>query len=504
MPITQSTAMGRIMRINRPVITAFIPVAILLIAAGCAKKVKEDPVLARIGDRTITKKDYTYRTELTIRPRYPGLKSDCTKVELLNNLMMEKLFAIEAGDDYPLLKRQAFRDHIRGIREQTMRDELYGEVATKKVKIDTSELKQRYRMAGREYELQFYSIRNKETARKLQEQILLHPERAGRVFDELGSEGSPIPKHTMKWKDPENDLVHEALFSRPVPVDTVIGPIRTGPNEHLIMKVAGWKDYPIIGGEEVQMRWNEVKEKTVERKARGEWERYMGRLLGGKAIKFNPPVFRRMADLAWMMYGATSDSQIQEINRNFFSSGKDSVTVDPYGNEEAFLKTSFFDVEGKTWTVEKFKRELAAHPLVYRRKNIPKEAFRAEFKNAVTDFMRDQFLNREAYKRGLQKRDFIRSNTVVWQDALIANHFRNETLDRLARKHGLEGQPTKLKPVYEAYVDSLWKVNADRISWDPEILKTIPLSSIDFYAYKPGVPFPAATPPFPTLITKSR
>ncbi|MDM7926958.1 MAG: hypothetical protein QUS35_13200 [bacterium] len=492
------------MKFNRSGVLFAATASLLLIAAGCAKKPKEDPVLARVGDRTITKKQYQYRTELTIRPKYPGLKSDCTKVELLKNLVTEKLFAIEAGDDYPLLKRRAFLDHIRGIKEQTMREELYGEVATKKVKVDTSELKQRYRLAAREYEVQFYTIRNKETARKIQEQILLHPEKAGPIFDGLGPEGSPIPKHTVKWKDPENDWVHEALFRRPVPVDTVIGPIRVGSNEHLIMRVAGWTDHPVIGGEEVQMRWNEVKEKTVQRKARAEWDRYMGRLLGGKAIKFNPPVFRRMADMAWMMYSATSDSQVQEINRNFFNALKDSAAVDPYGNEEAFLKASFFEVAGKTWTVEQFKRELAAHPLVYRRKNIPKEAFRAEFKNAVTDFMRDQFLNREAYKRGLDKRDFVRSNAAEWQDALVASHFRDEILKRLAEKHGLSGQPTKLKPVYEAYVDSLWAANRNRITWDAEMLKTIPLSSIDFFAYKPGVPFPAATPPFPTLITKSR
>jgi hypothetical protein len=483
--------------------TVFAAAAVLLAAAGCSRKSTDDPVLARIGDRTITKKEYTYRTELTIRPKYPALKSDSTKVELLNNLIAEKLFAIEAGDDNALLKRQSFRDYIRGIREQTMRDQLYNEVATKKVRTDTTELKRLYKMAGREYDLEFYTIRRKETARRIQEEILMHPDRAGRLFDGLGAEGTPVPRHTIAWKDQENDLIHDALFDRPVPVDTVIGPIRIGANEDILMKVKGWTDHPIIGGEEMVQRWNEVKEKTIQRKARYAWERYMGRLLGGKAIKFNPPVLSKMADMAWMMYSAPSDSDAHSISRNLFSATKDSLTADPYGNEAAFLKEPFFTVAGKAWTVERFKRELAAHPLVYRRKDIKKENFRREFRNAVTDFMRDQFLNHEAYQKRLDRSDYVRRNAELWQDALVANYYQNDLLERLAKRYGVEGQPVKLKKVYEDYVDSLFQANADRIHFDSGMLNAVKLSNIDFYAFKPGVPFPAATPPFPMMITKS-
>jgi len=472
---------------------------------GCGKreKAKEQKILARVGNRTITVNEFLYRTELTIRPRYLTKKGYELNRALLNQLVGEKIFALEAGDDNALAKTKSFQAYLRGIQEQAMRDELYRHVAVQKVKLDTNEIKQYYRMAGREYDVAFYTIYKEDLAKKIQAEIAKNPNSAKEIFEELSHQVMKPATHTVKFRDPDHDLIHESLFSRPVPVDTVIGPLRLEKNLYLFMKVQGWKDYPAISGEQMQQRWNEVIETRTERKAKVLWGEYLKKRLSGKSVKFNRDVFKKLAELTYQLYIARNDTERQTIYGEFLRSTKDIPNADFLANEKALLKSPFFTFDNKVWKVEDFLNLLASHPLVYRKKPISREEFPREFKNAIVDLLRDHVLTQDAYKKGLHHQESIRRNTLLWKDALIASYYQNQLLNQLAQKYHVEGQSTKLKAIYEAYVDSLFNAYADRIHIDEEELRKIRLTNIDLVAYKPGVPYPMAVPKFPVIITKS-
>lgn len=234
---------------NRFFATARFILLVLLLLSGCAKKdMKTQKILAKVGNRTITVEDFLYRSELTIRPKYITKRGYELNKILLDNLVAEKILAMQAGDTCQLAKSDMFKAYIRGIREQTMREELYFKIAYNKVKTDTNEIKGLYRFAGREYRLGFFTIMKDETAREIQNKILMDPQNAGKVFDEIGG-GSKTPEQTVAWKDPEDDLIHDALFTHPVRKDTVIGPLRLGKNLYILMKVLDWKDQLVFGGE---------------------------------------------------------------------------------------------------------------------------------------------------------------------------------------------------------------------------------------------------------------
>jgi hypothetical protein len=251
------------------------------------------------------------------------------------------------------------------------------------------------------------------------------------------------------------------------------------------------------------MRWNEVVQQTTQRKARALWSRFLGDLMTGRRIEFNPPVFRKLADLSYQLYLAPSDSARRDIGRNFLGQTGDRAPADPITDEETLLRSTFFTFDGQPWTVADFKRELASHPLVYRNKALDPKAFDSEFKAAVADFLRDHTLTRQAYKRRLQNRPEVRKAETLWRDAMVAGYQRDQILKDLARRNGLEGQSGKLKAVYEAYVDSLREAHRDEIRIDTEALAAIRVSNTDMVAMKPGVPYPMAMPGFPMLITKN-
>jgi hypothetical protein len=445
--------------------------------------------------------EFEYRSELTIRPKFPAKKGLELKRVLLDNLVAEKIFAIEAGGRNELANNKRFKAFIRGIQEQTMREELYRSVAENKVKLDTNEVKERYKLSGREYDVAFYTIHKEELARQIQDRILSNPRAAGEVFDDIGG-GNKVPRHAVAWKDPEHDRVHEALFSRPVPVDTVIGPIKIDKNLYMLMKVMNWKDHPIIGGEEMQLRWNEVSQKARDIKARGLWLQYLQNLMVGKRIEFNTPVFKKLAELSYLMYTARADSERQEITQRFFGKGKDASMLDMYGDEESLKQAVFFSVDGKAWTVQDFQDVLESHPLVYRNKTVSKEEYTQEFKNAIADLVRDHFLTREAYKKSLHKNTDVKRNTAWWQDAMIAEYQRDQVLKQLAERFQTKGDSRLLTRRYEAYTDSLMAAYSPKTQIDLSELERVPLTTIDMVAYKPGVPYPMAVPGFTLFLTK--
>jgi hypothetical protein len=473
--------------------------AVLLAVSGCGRKDKDRVILARVGDRDITLKEFQYRSEFTIRPKYISKSGPELNRILLDNLIAEKILALEAGDTCRLAKNKVFNSYIQGIREQSMREELFFKAAYNKVKVDTQEIKSMYRFAGREYRVAFYSIRKDELAREIVNKIATDPGSAAAVFDGI-SGGAKPPEKQVSWKDPSSEPVFDALFTHPVSRDTVIGPLRLDKNLYVMMKVLDWKDEIAFGGEDAVKRWNDVTERIRKRESNALWNKLLERLIGGKTIRFNAPVFRKMSDLSYELFTASGDTQSKDILGDFLKRKADASPSDAFGNEEAFLKSPFLTFDGKTWTVEDFKNELAVHPLVYRTKNFTKQTFPREFKNAVADLIKDHELTREAYGNGIQKKESIRRNESIWRDAAIASWKRDEMLDVLARKHSTAGRADALTRVYVEAMDSLMKAYSGKIRVNVTELQKIQLTNSDMVVYKPGVPYPMAVPNFQAYI----
>ena len=471
-----------------------------IVFSGCTRKEKDNPILAKIGGRTITVNEFKYRSEFTVRPKYLSKKGYELNKILLDNLLAEKIFAIEAGDTCRMARNELFNSYIQGIQEQNMREELYFKAAYDKVKADTNEIKRIYRFAGREYRVAFYTLLKDELAQKITKRIAMGQNSANAAFDELGG-GKKEPEQNVSWKEAEQDPIFDALFTHPVKQDTVIGPLRLGKNYYVIMKVLDWKDQ-IFFGEDALKRWNDSAEKVKQRKAMDLWNGILEKRMLDKSIDFNPPVFRKLADLAYTLYAAQGDSQKKDIAGDFFGKKGDVSQIDMFGSEETFLKSPFMTFDGKTWTVEEFRNGLAIHPLVYRTKNFTKQNFPQEFRKAVADWIRDRCLTQEAYANNLQKKDSVKRNTLMWRDAMIASWERDERLSRLAKKHHIEGQADKLTKVYNAYMDSLMKAYSGSISINTEELKKIELTGSDMVAFKQGVPYPYAVPAFREFIIK--
>jgi hypothetical protein len=140
------------------IIAAFIGLLIL----HCAKRDEAAPetLIARIGDKTISQNEFIRRAEYTIRPSYCRGDDYVQKKIVLNSLVAEKLLALEAGNENPLLQNEAWQLYLQGRQEQAMRQWLYYKEGHGKVVLDTTEVKKFYEIAGRKYKIAYYAIKN--------------------------------------------------------------------------------------------------------------------------------------------------------------------------------------------------------------------------------------------------------------------------------------------------------------------------------------------------------
>jgi hypothetical protein len=449
----------------------------------------DSTILARVGSKEISVKQFLQRSELTIRPA--NFKE---KQTTLNNLIMEKILALAAERNPEFSPNANLQLKLTGIREQLMRDKLYYEVAYNTVVLDSQEIRDVYRVSMRTYNLEFFTVHDPHLVQKIAAVVDWDPELTDEMFKEVAAILKKRPLHQIAYDDPEDEQIHRALFTRPVPAGTVIGPIRLGNGDHIIMKVLDWVDFPLVSGEDQQIRWNRVQKNLLRMKAGKVWRSYQAGVMSGKKVEFDKQSFALLADLALAKYVNNPDS----------STWTDQFPELPYNEAEIDLNAPFFTIDGKWWTIGDFKTELIKHPLVFRTKQLTAVNFPEQFKLAVVDMIRDFYLTQEAYKRALDKSEEIDQTMAMWQDAYLAVKQKEGIIDSAIAKGILTGNDNLATLKYwQSYLGALQGRYGDDIQINHALFDSISLTEVDFAAVRPGVPYPIAVPGFPLLISSA-
>jgi len=259
------------------------------------------------------------------------------------------------------------------------------------------------------------------------------------------------------------------------------------------MRVNNWKDEILFSGEDQRIRWNKVAEKIHLTKSLKLWNEYMAEVMKGKKIDYNEEVFFKLAGLAYQYHlGTNQPPDSVELRLNEI----------PKLEEALDLKSPFFTVNSDVWTVEDFKQELMSHPLVYRARFSDQKTFNRQFFFAVSDMVRDHFLNKEAYNLSLDTLKDINETVGIWRDSYLAIDQQKNILNSALEKGIIHNEDNIGKLNYwESYLTSLQKKYSDSIEVDYKEFNKIKLTSIDFIGFKPGAPFPSIVPGFPILIS---
>ncbi len=473
-------------------------IIVAIIGPSCSKpqRIKDDLVLAFIGNKTITIQDFIRRSEYTIRPPYCSRSNYLHKKIVLNSLIAEKLTAneMEQRDD-KLLESSHFQTFLKGRREQAMRQIFYNDSFYNSVTIPEEQIHKNYSFAGRTFQVHYINLPDITTTQKViglsEEDVSLNS-----IYTNLW-EGS-TPSREIDWFDKEPDIIRDQLFNVDIEKGALLGPFETEANNYLIMEVVGWVDQPVITELDQQTRWNDVNKRLTERAATKDYLQYVEELMSGKNMELIPDVFSAYSSLAMDHYLKDDMDKKKALNKAIWDD-VENIELE-YIDKAPGIDPSdiLFTYENKNWTVKDFNDLLRSHPLVFRKKKMNKAEFRSQLKFAMADLLRDMEITNICYDKDLDGDWRVISNVGQWYDAYASKRYieNMDTIKSTSQKELLD----RLDPV----IDSLQEVYSKRIKINMDAFEKIDLTSTDMVVTQQGLPYPIVVPSFPIITTDDR
>lgn len=484
--------------------TSLLTLTVLLVVLTCARRSEvNEKILVKIDDESvITVNEFIARAEYMPRPDYCRQNSYIDKKIVLNSLIAEKLLAKEAGLDNPPAQNEGFQLFLKGRREQAMRQWMHNVEATTQVVLDSAEIKKSYNLAGREYELAYFSISDSSQLQRVQ-QAVDDPSLFDALYHQLIGDDA-APRRKVNYAAPEHLKVHAALFSEPLKIGQVLPPIKIADDDYLIIKVLGWSDDLAITERQQQERLDKVREKLTQVRSAEIWNRRVAEIMRGKRLDFNPEVFRRVSQLMFSVYFKTDEERRDQLADKIWDLEEQEMSkmLENLPDEE-FRRQPLFQVDGQVWTVADFQRALHYHPLVFRQRRLPSERFAKELRLAIADLVRDEFVTREAYKKGYDKVPTVERHVAMWRDAYLALYQRTQYLKSIGETRNFNQNYHEILTQHlNPYVREQFNRHYKKIEMDFDAFENIALTSIDLFVKQPDQPFKYVVPNFPILTSE--
>ncbi len=478
----------------------------LFLIAGCGRKEPEfqEILLARVGDRDITLTEFLRRSEYTIRPPYAKMNTYIHKKIILNSIIAEKLLSLEAGEDNPILNHEPINTFLLGRQEQAMRKKLYRVEGLQKVKIDDEKLFKVYRFAGREYEINYFTVPDTALANKISSKIAEN-ESFEKIHERIFGL-SEIPKRQVPWDKEGNDAIHKALFTDSLRVGQVIGPVKADEETYITMKILGWVDRPAISELQKEQRKSDVEELIRRQESYELYYDFAARVMRDKKVEFSRDTFFKFAQLMQPQYMLTPELKREAFNEKFWNNQDLELATDEERDIYTQIKNEpILNIDGEIWTVNDLQGEIARHPLVFRKRKMSNREFPEQLKLAIVDLIRDKHLTEIAYKRGYDKLDSVVREKNMWQDHLVALYQKDQYLKSVGETRDFPTQYLKIiEDTLNTFVDSLQNKYSDQVYINTDVFEKVKLTRIDMFVTEKNVPFPIVVPSFPVLTTDNR
>ncbi|MBN1997198.1 hypothetical protein JW935_06590 [candidate division KSB1 bacterium] len=477
-----------------------------IIILGCGRKLPENQevVLARVGDRDITVTEFLRRAEYTIRPPYVKMNSYIHKKIILNSLIAEKMMALEEGEDNPILNHEPIQLYLQGRQEQAMRKWLYRVEGLEKVKMNKEKFSKVYAFAGREYEINYYTVHDTTAVHNISRKLANDV-----TFEDIyGNRYGPveIPKRLVAWDKEGNDAIHKALFTDSLKVGQVIGPIKADDETYITMKILGWIDRPAVTEVQKMQRKSDVEDLINRQESYSLYNNFASRVMRRKKVEFSRDTFFKFAQLLQPQYMLTPELKEEVFNEKFWNNKDMDLVTDVEKDLYTQIKTEpILDINGDVWTVKDLQHEIVRHPLVFRKRKMSNSEFPEQLKLAIVDLIRDKYLTEIAYKRGYDQLEPVIREKHMWQDYLVALYQKDQYLKSIGETRDFATEYMKIiDDKLNVYVDSLQNKYSNRIYIDTDVFEKIKVTRLDMFVKENNVPFPITVPSFPVLTTDTR
>jgi hypothetical protein len=486
-------------RINQKILKVlFLNLVQLVLVANIFAQPEADILIAKVGDKTITKTEFINRSEFTPRPDYCRLDNYVHRKIVLNSLIAEKMMAIEAGESNEFTNSPEYKAYITGRKEQAMRQVHFYDNAYINSKPDSSTVEQVYDIAGRTYNVSYFRIKDETPAKQVFDDLTS----SNISFDSLCvviSDSDTIPTKQISYFSQDYPVIHNSLFTKSLVKGEILEPILVD-DSYMIIRIDGWIDRVAISEEDKILLWNDVYNKLIMDKSITLYEEYVSNIMKSKWIEFNRQTFEKIVEITAPYYLKSNQNKKRLLKSSLWKpNSEDEVLIDNLYDVEDIGNWELLKIDDEIWTVEKFIEELKIHPLVFRKQELKRNIFAEQMRLAIADLIRDKYITQDAYEKGINNHPLVQRNVALWKDNLLAQYQKFMILG--SGREELLNEKKLLDEVMNPYVRELQLKHSDIIKINIKEFETIKLSSLDMIALQPDQAFPFIVPLFPELTT---
>ncbi|RMH66007.1 MAG: hypothetical protein D6677_01200 [Calditrichaeota bacterium] len=473
----------------------------ILFVAACSRQTNPDRavVLARIGSKTITVNEFIKRSEYAIRPAWCKRDDYISRKVALNNLIAEKILAIEAGKDSLLLSNPEIKEYLTGRKEQAMRRLCMHRFGYEKVHLDSSFVKKVAALSQRVYKVNMFGSSSLKEAHTIKEMLL------GKSPTLLASQQKNDSLKSMEatFQSPLPNALIEALFFKKHYKGDVIGPVKLDGRHFAVLRIEGWRRPLMESTEKSRQVYSDVAQRVRQLKGLDIYSAWVSKLMRGKTLIFNKDVFQTVVKAIAPYYFKSDKQRKKAFNKKFWNKDNTEMSVnDLNGLFDRIANKLLFVFAGEKWTVARFEDYQRRHPLVFRNRKMSRGEFADQFRLAIADMLRDKIITEQAYKSGLGNDPMVVREVNIWKDNLLALHQREKILKSVV--HDSLNLYMQIKKILDLQLDTLRKKYNDIIFVNTTAFEKVKLTGIDMFAVRQQEPFPVVVPEFPLLTTHNR
>jgi len=414
----------------------------LVFVLSCSKGDEKTPVLARVGDRTISGEEFRRRAELSLPP-YRDTDPESVKLQLVDLLTCEKMMALEA-EALALDTSRIFLATADFAGELALARELYIEEVRDKVELDEGEIEDAIEKMAQTRTVKLLPFSDRERAERYHQRLS-----NGESFEKIAAEIYGLAADTLSqrmttsWGDNEPAL-DEAVFALKK-IGQLSPVFRTSRGFAVCVlenierdAVQTRTDY-----EDLKRRARTVLRARLESQRSGE---FVSAFMGDKGVTLDREVFPVFAQA---ILGQIRFSPEKIKVNTLQMDGIDRIQQDLAPHRHRTLVR----FHGGQWSVQDAidRWRLCNLPLDIK----SEQACRRSIVRNLSTMIRDKFLADEARRRGYCNRSSVKEQVGMWRDHLLYAMLKNKlSKPDLDPEFDWTGYLDRLRCKYPAKIDS--------------------------------------------------
>ena len=438
-----------------------------------------DVILAKVGEKVITKNDFIQRCEYTPRPAYCGNDSYIHKKIALNSLIAEKLLSrLFKEKGFQLSESQS--QFVIGRKEQEMRKFMFKKFGYDKVSIDDDKVKLMASLYNRRYEIIYYSCLENESY-KIK---TMNKENRFELVSYIKNQFYDIKnfKKVLSTNDNMLPKVREDLYGENPQKGVLYGPYILEDGQYFYFEIDGWLDQVDVTNKQKLDTYNATLQDYRALESLKKYSLYVSSIMKGKSINFNKNVFDEFSSILSKTYFISKSKRDSTFENAIWDNSEiiDHSSINLNLNLELL---TLLNHDNNNWSVSDVLGLIKNHPLVFRKKNINKSNFKKELKHSIVDLIRDMHITSIAYSHKIDEEFNVLQNSSMWEDHISSIIISNAIV----------------KDKKQNYIKNLTNENSNNIQINFDVFDSIKLSRIPMYVKEKNSAYPVSVPVFPEL-----